>query len=93
MVMTEDEMVNLVFRRKFFSELIKRLIRSTERVCLDMSQTVVPRPSVPQTECHPGMKHAEKKLQDTVMEDAAKNAIAERNRAKTVSMTQAELLA
>ena len=92
MVMTENKVIDIVGCGKVNGKLIQRFLFPTEYIFLVMGKTVVLRPSVSKSECNPGMKKTEKELCHTAVEDPTKEAVAGRNRTKSVTMTETETL-
>ena len=93
MIMSENEEVYRIFGRICLSKLIQRLPFSLEHIFIVTRKPVAARPSIAETEGYTRMKHAEKELSQRIMEKSAKEAVAERNRAKAVTMSKAETLA
>jgi hypothetical protein len=92
MVMAEDEVIYLVSGGELHGKLIQGLVFSPEHIFPVMSQAVVLRPSVSETEGDPRMEHAEKELCHTAMEHAAEETVSCRNRSQTVAVAEAECL-
>ena len=90
MVVTEDEMVHFVGAGVFQGKFIERFILSPENISGIMGETVVSGPPVAETECNPRMQEAEKELCHLVVEQAAEETVAKRDRTQTITMTQTE---
>ena len=90
MIMSENEVIHLVFSRICLRKPAERLIHAFEHIFLMAGKTVATRPSVAEPEGDPWMKKTEKELRDTAMEKSAQETISERHRAQTVAMTEAE---
>lgn len=90
MVVAEDEVIDLVSGGELHGKLIQRLVFSPEHIFPVMSQAVVLRPAVAETEGQPWMQEAEEELCHTAMEHAAEETITGRNRSKTVAVAEAE---
>ena len=91
--MSEDEVIHLVFRRIFLSELVQRLFFALEGIIDIMRKPVALGPVVSETECNPRMEHAEEHLQQAAMEDGTEEPVSERHRTQAVTVTYAETLA
>ena len=89
MVMAEDEIIYLVSGGELHGKLIQGFIFSPEHIFPVMSQAVVLRPSVSETESQPWMQETEEELCHTAMEHAAEETVSCRNRSQTVAVAQA----
>ena len=90
MIMSENEIIHLIFSRICLRKPAERLIHAFENIFLMAGKTVAARPPVAEPEGYPWMEKAEKELRHTVVEKPAQKTVSERNRAQTVAMTETE---
>ncbi len=92
-IMAENKIIHQRPGRGIISgELIQRLILTFKYIFIIMREPVPPGPSVPQTESYPRVQHAEKELQNPVMEHAPQETVTERHGPEAVPMAEAEPL-
>lgn len=91
--MTEYEVIYVLTLPKRFGKFVERFILASEDILGFVPQAVMLRPCIAKTKREPRMQRAENLLERTAMEDAGQDAVAARNGAEAITVTEAEDLA